>query len=306
MILVWQEAFLRSKKHWFSLAGHRKKWLIIYTILNVLVYSGQIVIYGLILLPAMDQGILLDWLFFTLSTMNFLLPVIFFGSFLFYSLKFAGFPLRSKADSKRFKQVAHLSIAWTLSRIGWGVVSLTTVLNGWFDVAEENDVLYSCLLIGIFLVTEIIPFVWSLLIRNLVVLQSTTMTQASHIMSGNDNTHSYHPSESLLGNHDNEDDSSFDSQDTSNHLDDPSPSINKRTQGSFFENDDGGEWDGDGEVIEANYSLYSTNDLSFVQRPGDMEWAGDDEMDDGRNSSSNNNSSNNQGRTWGEWLSGYS
>ena len=47
---------------------------------------------------------------------------------------------------------------WTIGRIIWGILVLTTILQGWLTNAHRDRQVYSVVLVGLFLITEWIPF----------------------------------------------------------------------------------------------------------------------------------------------------
>ena len=49
-----------------------------------------------------------------------------------------------------------------MTRLLWGVVALTSVLQGWVAMAEENEHYYGLTLVLLFVVTEIGPILWGL------------------------------------------------------------------------------------------------------------------------------------------------
>jgi len=63
---------------------------------------------------------------------------------------------------------------WTVARLVWGFVALTTVLQGWLANAHKTKELYSAVLVLIFLVTELVPFIMSLDESLLTVLGKLT------------------------------------------------------------------------------------------------------------------------------------
>lgn len=64
-------------------------------------------------------------------------------------------------------------IWWTIARVLWSLVVLTTIMQGWLTHAAHRDrPLYSLVLVGLFLVTELIPY-FAALDQNLLALIAT-------------------------------------------------------------------------------------------------------------------------------------
>jgi len=47
---------------------------------------------------------------------------------------------------------------WTIGRIIWGILVLTTILQGWLTNAYRDRQVYGVVLVGLFIITEWIPF----------------------------------------------------------------------------------------------------------------------------------------------------
>ncbi|RYH32522.1 hypothetical protein EON65_00330 [archaeon] len=86
-----------------------------------------------------------------------------------HSPQFAGFPYASRAATRRLSQLSYLGCVWTTTRLGWGLIALTSVLQHWITEARRSTTFYTCTLVLIFLFTEVLPIMVSLQKR---VLQS--------------------------------------------------------------------------------------------------------------------------------------
>ena len=104
-------------------------WLLSYLIFNACLYAGQLVLYTLLFLPNGNQEFLSKVIFLTLTIINFSLPVILLLLFFYLSIMFAGFPYKSRGAPIKLNKICKVMIWWTIGRIVWGIVVLTTILQ---------------------------------------------------------------------------------------------------------------------------------------------------------------------------------
>ena len=97
-----------------------------------------------------------------MTVLNLGIPLFYLVGFLALTIYFAGFPFTSQHAKLRLQSLVRLSIAWSMTRLLWGVVALTSVLQGWVAMAEENEHYYGLTLVLLFVVTEIGPILWGL------------------------------------------------------------------------------------------------------------------------------------------------
>lgn len=71
-----------------------------------------------------------------------------------------------------------LGLLWSLSRLTWGTVALTSVVNGWLTQAEKSKEYYTAFLIVLFLATEVVPILFSL--QKTVIQRLSERTMQSH------------------------------------------------------------------------------------------------------------------------------
>lgn len=55
LLVVWAEAILQSRRHWFSGTNFRRTWLLSYVCFNIILYATQVSLYSLLFVPAVDQ-----------------------------------------------------------------------------------------------------------------------------------------------------------------------------------------------------------------------------------------------------------
>jgi hypothetical protein len=83
LLVVWAEAILQSRRHWWSSTNFRKTWMMGYVVFNSLLYIIQVALYSLLFVPTVDQGILTDLIYLTLTGINLLLPIIWLCVYLY-------------------------------------------------------------------------------------------------------------------------------------------------------------------------------------------------------------------------------
>lgn len=86
LLVVWGEAYLQSRRHWLSSAGFRRSWILGYLIFNISLYALQVSLYSLLFLPSIDQNILSNTIYITMTVINLILPFIFLIVFWYLSL----------------------------------------------------------------------------------------------------------------------------------------------------------------------------------------------------------------------------
>lgn len=87
IILVWAEAYLRSRRHWLSNFRFRRNWMLIYFIFNTILYSSQVTLYSLLLVPLIDNKIELTLIYLTLATFNIGIPVCWSAAYLYLAIQ---------------------------------------------------------------------------------------------------------------------------------------------------------------------------------------------------------------------------
>ena len=150
LLVVWAEAFLKSRRHWLSTAAFRRVWLWGYLAFNTALYSVQFTLYSMLFWPAVDQASLSFWISLALTSINLCLPLIWLLGFLYLSFVLGGFPLSSSAAKLRLSKLSTVGTAWTLSRCCWGLLALSSTLQGWLveTAAQQGGALYSILLVS--------------------------------------------------------------------------------------------------------------------------------------------------------------
>lgn len=86
LLVIWAESYLKSRRHWYSSIRFRKAWMFGYFIFNIVLYSSQLTIYSLLLLPSVDKYYETSLMYLTLSAFNLVLPVLWIAFYLYLSI----------------------------------------------------------------------------------------------------------------------------------------------------------------------------------------------------------------------------
>lgn len=68
--------------------------------------------------------------------------------FLYFLAQFSGFPFSSEDAKLRLRTLSRLGLLWTSARLGWGIVALTTVVEGWLNEAQKSTWFYTVVLVS--------------------------------------------------------------------------------------------------------------------------------------------------------------
>ena len=163
LLVVWAEAYLKSRQHWLSTNSFRHYWMLGYAVFNVNLYAVQIALYSMMFVPSIDPSYLSVWIYAVLTAINLCLPLIWAVGFVYLTFTFSGFPLSSNASKLRLSILSYVGTVWTLSRLGWGLVTLSSALRVWLDnLGDRSSILYSVTVIALFLSAEVFPILLSL------------------------------------------------------------------------------------------------------------------------------------------------
>ena len=67
---------------------------------------------------------------------------------MYLSFLFSGFPYLSREAKSRLNQLSAIGSVWTLMRLLWGVVALTSVMKGWFQEISRVTEYYTLVLVS--------------------------------------------------------------------------------------------------------------------------------------------------------------
>lgn len=161
LLVVWAEAILETRRHWLSSISFRQLWLKLYVSFNISLYLTQVCLYLLLFVPSVNQDILVNSIYITLTTINLVIPVVWICAFVYLTLLFAGFPFNSNYSRRRLGQLSLQGNVWTISRLLWGSLCWASVSNRWL-LNSTTSVEYFFVMFGIFFVCEMLPMLVSL------------------------------------------------------------------------------------------------------------------------------------------------
>jgi len=87
LIIVWAEAYLKSRRHWLSNFTFRKLWMMIYLVFNTTLYTVQVTLYSLLFFPFVNNSIELTMIYLTLACFNIGLQVYWSVAYLYLAIQ---------------------------------------------------------------------------------------------------------------------------------------------------------------------------------------------------------------------------
>lgn len=173
LFLVWCEAFVQARHHWLNMNNFQKTWILGYLVLNILLYSLQVALYSLLFFPSVNKEVLTKLIYLTLSGINLALPLVWLLVYMYLSLRFSGFPMASRFARGRLISLGRIGLLWTIARLFWGFVALTSVMDDWLFNVNESNQLYTIELVALFMLVEIIPISMALSRKNVHALDDS-------------------------------------------------------------------------------------------------------------------------------------
>lgn len=67
LLVVWSEAYLKSRSHWLSSLQFKRNWMQGYLVFNILLYSSQVALYAFLFIPSVNQNILSNMIYVALA-----------------------------------------------------------------------------------------------------------------------------------------------------------------------------------------------------------------------------------------------
>jgi hypothetical protein len=86
LIIVWAEAYLKSRRHWLSSLRFRRVWMFTYFIFNIILYASQIALYSLLFIPAIDEYFELTLIYLTVSCFSLILPFLWLVGYFYLAM----------------------------------------------------------------------------------------------------------------------------------------------------------------------------------------------------------------------------
>ena len=159
--LVWLEIFQTARIHWHSGGRLRRRWMRYYMILNIMLYSLQVVIYALLFFDQ-SGGCKAEQMYesiinYTIASFDIALPVLFVLVWIGFMLTYAGFPYRSNQARYASDRLTSVTSLWCLGRCVLGVLSFG---NNWFNEMSSED--HSMIVLSVLVACDILPICLSL------------------------------------------------------------------------------------------------------------------------------------------------
>lgn len=166
LVVVWVETFQQSRRHWYSQDKSRRNWMILYLVFNFVLYVSQILMYLLYFFldqTSVDSNFLY-LVYYGLSAIDMGVPIFLTVMYLYYNCAYAGFPFKSVADRDTWSKMSRLTMVWSIGRAIWGIFSVVSVRFSWLEPSATTRAspTYSMVLVGVFVVIELVPFMLAL------------------------------------------------------------------------------------------------------------------------------------------------
>lgn len=164
LIVVWFEEMLEARTHWMNARSYKRRWRVAYLAFNVSLYLAQSALYGVVFCDsARVDGVRL--LYGVLAALTLGIPVAHGVLYVALSFRLAGFPPADRGAERRGarRHLARVALAWGFGRSLWGgavaaAVFRTSAVEGLRLKPRSGPLM----LVALFLVTEICPFLLAL------------------------------------------------------------------------------------------------------------------------------------------------
>lgn len=158
---VWLECYQQSRKTWFPARRFRKRWMTWYLIFNTVLYSSQLVMYIILMIATNSAmiSVIINAIYYSLTAFNFALPAGFLFTWIGFTIQYAGFPYKSKADAQRMSKVGRLALVWSIARLLYASVITLAFLKNWlsssFTTSSKTAEMW---FVALYMAAELAPF----------------------------------------------------------------------------------------------------------------------------------------------------
>jgi hypothetical protein len=163
LTLVWAECSLLSRFHTESTARWRRRWLVWYMIFNSALYAAQVILYILIFVGGREsRGVVVvrNVVIVAMAAINFSAVFFVLVFYLYLNLVWSGFPYRSQRSKEGLRKISNVMAFWSVSRIIWGISTLTLYFRNVDLLRPTQAGLWSPLVLFILFVScEIAPLI---------------------------------------------------------------------------------------------------------------------------------------------------
>eukprot|EP01138_Halocafeteria_seosinensis_P014604 gb/GECG01014909.1/.p1 GENE.gb/GECG01014909.1/~~gb/GECG01014909.1/.p1 ORF type:complete len:485 (+),score=43.88 gb/GECG01014909.1/:1-1455(+) len=163
LLVITVETFQLTRYHPFAVNAFRRTGMIVYLVLNTLMYTVQIALYvGALFSSASRSREVMQGVYLLLSVLNVGIPILFLSGYGILSCAFSGYPFRSLKAQSRWNTMIRATCAWSGGRLVWGGFSIFTFLDGWDEIQEGQEWKLTVILVLSFVFAEAIPVTWLL------------------------------------------------------------------------------------------------------------------------------------------------
>lgn len=163
LTLVWAECSLLSRFHTESSVRWRRRWLVWYMIFNSALYATQIILYILIFVGGREsKGVVVvrNVVIVAMAGINLAAVFLVLMFYLYLSFAWSGFPYRSQRSKEGLRKISNVMAFWSVSRIIWGISTLTLYFRNVDLLRPTQAGLWSPLVLFIlFVLCEIAPII---------------------------------------------------------------------------------------------------------------------------------------------------
>lgn len=164
LIVVWVTFIQKHRAHLYEPGKMRRDWTIAYIVLNSLLYAVQIGLYIAAFLAPSSSDAILTAIYVTIAFLNLVTPAIWVITWMAFSYcAFAGYPYRSPAAKSASQRLGRLVAGWTAGRVLWALCAVLTANDAFQEgVADIGSWLFTVVIVTLFVVAELVPFLSSL------------------------------------------------------------------------------------------------------------------------------------------------
>lgn len=169
LVLVWCEAFVNSRNHYFVEGGRRsfrQTWTRLYIFFFLFLIVVQAGLYLILFAPSDKwpnaQTIATFLIIVIICGFNgAALPLLFITLYIFLNCRLSGFPTRGEITRNNLRRINHVLRWWTGGRITWGIFTLIVIDEKWL-CSSSSVTVNTLAVLCLFIFTELVPFSFSL------------------------------------------------------------------------------------------------------------------------------------------------
>lgn len=159
LVVVTIETLQITRRHLYSNASIRRRWMVTFLALNSMLYMMQICLFLSLFLSSGTGREILKGINIVVALVNFLVPVaLILAYWVLTTCVFSGFPYVSAKAQKRWQSLWFLVTAWSVTRVVWGGLAIFSFNAGWSDLFfVKNDWAFAIIVASMFILLELLP-----------------------------------------------------------------------------------------------------------------------------------------------------